>query len=135
MNTRSSRHAPGIAAILFYAGVAAARAQSLSVWLAPSLPSPSAVGTIVTWSAGASGNSGPVWYRFRARRAGTDFRTVRDYSPATSLDWTASEHEGLYEIQVTARDTGAGATAEASATYRMTPVAGDTSPVISPTAN
>src|SRR5579859_5918548 len=79
------RRAAGITAILLLAGVAAARAQPLNVSLAPSLPSPSPVGTIITWSAAASGNSGLLWYRFRARRAGGDFRTVRDYSPDSSL--------------------------------------------------
>src|SRR5579859_1153851 len=94
-----------LAALTVLAGVVTGRAQALDVSLTPSVASPSPVGTIVTWTAAASGSSGNLWYRFRARPAGMDFRMVRDFSATETLEWTASQHEGIYEIEATARDT------------------------------
>ena len=35
---------------------------------------------------------------------------VRDFGPGNTLDWTAIRHEGLYEVEVTARDNATGET-------------------------
>ncbi len=48
--------------------------------------------------------AGTLWYRFRAREAGQpEFRTVVDYGPNDTLDWTQADHEGLFEIEVSIR--------------------------------
>jgi len=60
---------------------------------------------------------------------------VRDYGPVNTMDWTASEHEGDYDIEISARDLDTGAVALASAPFRFTSrVTGGTA-VLSPTAN
>jgi hypothetical protein len=109
---------------------------AMSVSLQPSVPSPAAVGTIVTWNAQVSNaDSGTLWYRFRARRFGGDYRVVRDYGPLSTLDWTASEHEGACEIEVSVRNTDTGDIAVASSMYQMTSRVTGGSPAISQTAN
>lgn len=111
-------------------------AAAMSATLNPSIPPPAPVGTIVTWQASVSDASpGTLWYRFRTRAIGTNFRVVRDYGPVDSLDWTASDHEGDYEIEASVRNRDTGETAVSSVVYQMTSRAGDGAPVISPTAN
>src|SRR5581483_10806143 len=90
-----------------------AAANAMSVSLAPSVPSPAPLGTLVTFTATPSGASGdPVVYRFRTRslrrtRQGSleePFRTVIDYGPSASFNWASIEGEGNYEIEVSALD-------------------------------
>jgi arylsulfate sulfotransferase len=50
------------------------------------------------------------------------------------LDWTASQHEGVYEIEVTVRDTTTGATGSTILAHQMISLAGP-APVITPTQN
>jgi hypothetical protein len=92
------------------------------------------VGRTIRCAAAASGNSGNLRYRFRIRRAGTNFHVVRDFSPEAILDWTAIQQEGLYEIEATVRDTITGATGVTTAWYEVTSLAPD-APVITPTQN
>src|SRR6266567_7566126 len=113
-----------------------------SVFLASSIPGPAPVGSIVTWTANTSDDTSTnLWYRFRARYLGTvpdacattarapvhsrcaspDFSTVRDYGPENSLDWTASEHEGEYEIEVSTRDNGTGEVNLTTALFQIDP--------------
>ncbi len=49
-----------------------------------------------------------VRYRYRARRTGGEFETIRDFGPQTDLDWTTIDREGNYQLEVTAQnlDTG-----------------------------
>ncbi len=73
----------------------------MSVSLDPSPVSPVAVGDVVTWTATVTGaDPGGLWYRFRARWIGRNFQMIRDFAPNNALDWTASEHEGGYEVEV-----------------------------------
>jgi arylsulfate sulfotransferase len=108
---------------------------SAGVALNPSVPAPVPVGTVVTWTATVDGAGSDNWsYRFRSRVVGSDFHMVRDFSPSASLDWTASDREGLYDIEVTARDNSTGDTFVQSSLYQISPVTtGD--PSISPTSN
>src|SRR5258708_6611928 len=108
---------------------------SAGVALNPSAPAPVPVGTVVTWTATLDDAGTGNWsYRFRSRLVGSDFHMVRDFSPSASLDWTASEREGLYDIEVTARDNSTGDTFVQTSFYQVSPVTtGD--PLISPTAN
>lgn len=119
------------ACLLFF--LCAANAGAMSVSLIPSVPPPAAVGTVITWNPQVSGQAeGTLWYRFRARRTGEDFRMFRDYGPESRFDWTASEHEGTYEIEVAVRNLDTGDTAVSSSLYEITPLAGN-SPLISKT--
>jgi arylsulfate sulfotransferase len=111
-------------------------AFALSVLLKPSTPSPATVGTIVTWTASVpNSGSARLWYRFRAGSIGSELRMVRDYGPESSLDWTVSDHDGTYQIEVSARNLDNGESATATATYVMRSRVTADSPVISRTAN
>jgi arylsulfate sulfotransferase len=93
---------------------------AISVTLEPSVPSPANVGTIVTWTASVSDSDpGIAWYRFRVRRVGFEFRVIKDYGLENTLDWTATDHEGSFEIEVSIRNTATGAVATARAPYVM----------------
>ncbi len=132
LNARSLRALPVL--ILFTAAPGMDAAMSLT--LTPSIPPPAPVGQIVTWTAAAEETPGPVWYRFRARRSGGDFRTIRDYGPESALDWTVSEHEGTYEVEVSAQDQTTGEVSAAAADYQIASrLDGGAAAAIHPTAN
>lgn len=120
---------------LFLLPVAWLKGAALSVVLTPSIPAPVPLGTVVTWSAQPSDPTASIWYRFRAARDGAELHVIRDYSSLSSLEWTASQYEGVYNIEVSARNNSTGEVAVDSVSYQINPaVTGDT-PVISPTAN
>ena len=108
----------------------------MAATLTPSVAAPVPVGTVVTWTASATGGAdGPVWYRFRARRFGQAFQTIRDYSPLTTLDWTASDREGWYEVELSAENIKTGDIARTVAMYEISSrVAGD-QPAVNPTSH
>ena len=111
-------------------------AFAMSVALDPSTPSPAPVGTVITWTATASeARPGTLWYRFRAHAIGQNFRVIKDYGPGNTLDWTASDHEGLYEIEADVRNTGIGDTARARAYFEMQSLVQGGQPVITPTSH
>ena len=126
----------GLFGLFLIAAGASTQAAAMSVVVSPSVPSPAPVGAVVTWTATVpDANPGTLWYRFLAQRAGEDPSLLRDYGPENALDWTASEREGGYLIQVLVRNLDTGESATAWAAYQITSrVAGDT-PVVSPTAN
>ena len=94
----------------------------ISISLQPSVPSPAPLGTWTTWVAEtADSGDTTLWYRFRTRALDEEFRVVRDYSPVNSLVWTAIEHEGIYEVEVSVRSLTSGEVATTSAIYEMTP--------------
>ena len=115
------------------AGFAALVPAAVPVSLTPSVASPSPVGMVVTWSANSSA-PGTLWYRFRTRPAWDGFTMVRDYGPDNILLWTASEHEGWYEIEVSVQNRETGETGLATIMYQVTPRVSGSSPVISSTA-
>src|SRR5690242_7998530 len=109
----------------------------MSVTLTPSQPSPAPLATVITWSASVPDSAdGNVWYRFRVREGSGDYAMIRDFSPISSLDWTAADHEGLYEMEVSAKNRLTGESAATTSVYRMlSRVASGGGPVISPTAH
>ena len=109
---------------------------AMSVALDASLPSPAPVGAVVTWSASVPDASpGTLAYRFSARPAGGEMQVVRDFGPLNTLDWTASEREGLYEVEVSVQNRDTGELATASQVYEFTSRLSDATPVISATAH
>ena len=119
------------------AGATPAIGAAMSVSLDPSVPAPAPVGAPVTWTATVSdASSGTLWYRFRTRLAGTEIpRVVRDYGPSNTLVWTASEHEGAYEIEVSVQNKATAETAATAVIYQVTSCISGNTPVISETAN
>ena len=103
----------------------------VTVSVTSSLPSPAPLGTLVTWTASATAfNPGTLAFRFRIRHFGADFKTVVDFGPKTSLDWTTIDREGQYEIEVTAMNTATSETATASSVFHFTPLATGQAPVV-----
>jgi len=108
----------------------------MTVALATSVPSPTPVGARVTFTAAISDASGSnQWYRFRVRRLGGDYQMVRDYSPVFTLDWTASKHEGFYEVEVSARDLDTGDVSTSSSLFQFQSLVMGSQPLVSPTGN
>ena len=123
-------------ACLSAAGAAWCAAAEMAVTLEPSVSSPAPVGTVVTWWAGvADSGAAKLWYRYRARRIGSDFQLIRDYGPESALDWTASDREGRYEVEASVRNLDTGETGVTSAVYEMVSRASGNTPVISPTGH
>src|SRR5437879_717298 len=119
-----------------FAGTASLLDARVSVTISPSMPAPAPVGTMISWVANASADSsGTLWYRFRAREAGQDYRTIRDYGPLNTLDWTASDHEGVYQVEVSVRNRDSGETGTADALFQMTSRVTGSDPVISATSH
>ena len=109
---------------------------AMAVTLHASVDSPAPLATKVVWTAQvADSTGGTLWYRFRSRALGSPFETIRDFGPESTLEWTAGETEGLYEVQVTARDLDSGATSTASGVFQMTSRITDGTPVVNPTSN
>ena len=130
----------------------------MSVTINPSVTLPAPVGTPITWSATVTGaNPGTLWYRFGVRegnvgvgrahthpqrfagpfRFSTDpgFRTIVDYGPNSSLDWSSIDGEGTYAIEVSVRNTATGETAQSDIQFELTSRATGGTPVISPTGH
>jgi len=108
----------------------------MSVALTSSVPSPIPLGAMTTWTASApDAASGTLWYRFRVRKLGADYRVIRDYGPAASLDWTASEHDGSYEIEVSVKNQQTGDRAASSSLVQVLSRVLDGKSVVTPTSN
>ena len=67
----------------------------------------------------------------RAKTTGS----IRDFGTSNALDWTASAHEGAYEMEVSARDLDTGDAASDSLPFQFTPVVASGQAVVSPTIN
>jgi arylsulfate sulfotransferase len=124
------------AALIFALIGAKPLTAQISVGLEVSQPSPVPLGTVIGFTAMASGqNLGTPTFRFRERPAGGNFHTVVDYGPNSTLNWTTIQQEGSYEIEVSVRSGDLSETATTSAVITMTPLAVGGNPVITPTAN
>jgi arylsulfate sulfotransferase len=109
--------------------------SGMTVAVSASVSSPAPVATPVTFSAVVSGEpTNNNWYRFSVREGSGSYQIIRDYGPVSTLMWTASDHEGTYEIEVAATNLNTGEMASGSATFQFDPIATG-GPVISPTAN
>jgi hypothetical protein len=114
-------------------GLPAARGMTVSVSASTSSPAPLA--TPVTFTASVSGEpTNNNWYQFSVREGSGPYRIIRDYGPVSTLMWTASDHEGTYEMEVAVSNLDTGDTASGSTTLEFDPIA-TTAPVISPTSN
>src|ERR1051326_5304679 len=132
----TSRAVRGFLPFVFMFGLVLPLRAAITPVLTPSMPSPSVVGAVVTWTVQATDtNPGPFWYRFRASPVNGDFKMVRDFGPSNTLDWTTIESDGIYVIEAAVRNQVTGEIAYTSAPYEMrSRVIGQT-PIVSPTAN
>ncbi len=96
-----------------------------------SLRSPQPTGTLITWRAqGAAPNT---WFRFRAGVSGGALRTIRDFGPGTEVNWTATDWDGNYVVEITARNNDTGATATSTIPFQFTSPAASGAVSTSPT--
>lgn len=107
-----------------------------TVQLAPSVPSPQTVGTLITWTATATDpDPGTLMYAFSVGTAGK-LKLVRDFGYNSSFPSAPALQEGTYQVQVTVRNNNTGQTATTAQTFGITPIANNGSPaVVSTTAN
>lgn len=104
--------------------------------LTPSNPSPQPVGTTVTWTATASDTTtGTLQYRFAVKDPSGALTIVRDYHTNSTFQWTPSQREGLYFIQVTVRNVATREAGSLSASYAVLPRVSGNTPVVSRTAH
>ena len=75
-----------------------------AVTLTPQIFSPQPVGTPITFTAAASGGTGPYEYRFWINVAGT-YVIAQDYTPFNTFTWTPLI-QGNYDIMVDTRSIG-----------------------------
>jgi len=94
------------------------------------------VGTVMTWKVSVTGaDPGPLWCRFRVHAVGQDYRMVKDFGPEMTLDWTATDHDGLYQLEATVRNTTTGETVTNTAYYLMSSRIQDGKPAVAPTSH
>jgi hypothetical protein len=108
----------------------------MSVSLVPTMSPPAPVGTVVRWSVNVlNPDPGTLWYRFSTHESGQDSHVIKDYGPDTTFDWTASNHEGLYVVEVSVRNNATGDTANDVAEFQMQSRVDGGQPVITPTSH
>lgn len=128
----SSKPVRFVAALALWAGSAA----GMSVKLSPVASAPVPLATSVRFTPIVSDTASQnLWYRFRVRRAGGQFQIIRDYGPVSTLDWTASKHEGVYDIEVSVRDLDSGERSEAATAIQFEPLTKGSNPEVTRTEN
>ena len=107
-----------------------------SVTLTASLPSPQPVGTRIEFTATASDTSaGSLDYRYSVAPAGGSATVASDYYLYPGFEWTTGLTEGSFTITVMARNRTTGEKGTASANFTVTPIAGASTGVITPTVS
>ncbi len=71
--------------------------------------SPVAPGTVVTWTATATGGTAPLQYQFWLYSPGSGWSVLQSYSPSASVSWEPAS-AGSYTVQVWVRSAGSTAT-------------------------
>ena len=110
---------------------------ALSVTLTPNIGSPRPVGTAITWTATASGDTdvNPSYvYKFTAELAGYPQVTRAGYQKSNKMVWTPAQFDGQYTVDVVVKNLNTGTTASRTVNYTITSLAGANS-AVNPTAN
>ena len=125
-----------ISALLLIAAASFKLHAETAVVLSPSDASPVPVGYVVTWTAEIKEADPDMhWYRFRTRLAGDDFSMVRDFGPGNTLEWTAGDREGLYQIEASVRNKITGETSVTILPFEFISQVTEDVPVINSTIN
>ena len=105
-----------IAVALVPAGQADAAITNLQV--TTSLPSPQPIGTAIDFEATATGAAD---YQFNVQGPlDRSFHLLRDFTGYSNAVWSTIDHEGTYNIQVIARNTSTGDTAQIVVPFTLT---------------
>ena len=115
------------------------------VSLKASHPAPEPIGKTITFTATATDTSaGPVAFQFNITSPNAPSSMVKDFVPGTlsagtwtspSFVWVPTGVEGVYKIQVVAKDFTSGKSAMKTMSYQITAVATGSTPTIEKTAN
>jgi arylsulfate sulfotransferase len=113
--------------------------------LTPSQPSPEPIGKTIKFTATATDTgSGPVAFQFLVTPPKGAVAMVKDFVPGTlsggawtspSWVWVPTGTDGVYKIQVVAKDFGAGQSASKTISYTVKAVVTGSTPVAEKTAN
>src|SRR5580658_6247300 len=136
----------GSGLIVLLAALAApafATVRIVSMQAAP--PSPQTIGTPITFTVTAT-DSGPGPLTFRFNRAAPEAKPalVRDFNAGTPsggtwtaqpLVWAPTGPEGVYQVQVVAKDFSTGENDNKTIRFKVNPLATGSTPVAVPTAN
>jgi hypothetical protein len=124
------------AAFLLTAGLSHQATAAITVQLAASPASPQPVGTTTTFTATATDSDpGAISYRFSAGPSPGSLVMARDYSTLNTFLMTPAKYDGIFQIQVTARNNATQATAQATVGFQFTSRVSGGSPVVNATSN
>jgi sugar lactone lactonase YvrE len=108
------------------------------------LPAPQPLGTQVVWTVTATdSNPGPLMFQFNVTSPSGAFSMVYDFDLgissngvwATQFVWATIAGEGVYQVQVVAKDFNSGETQTQSLSYQLAPLSSGGEAVVSMTAN
>jgi hypothetical protein len=118
-------------AVIFFSSLGVASSVNLQV-----SNTQSTLGSPVHFSATTDFPDGStVRYRYRARRAGGEFETIRDFGPQTDLDWTTIDRDGIYQLEVAAQNLDTGETTFGVANVLLAALTQNGQETITPTSN
>ncbi|HEY3742710.1 MAG TPA: aryl-sulfate sulfotransferase [Bryobacteraceae bacterium] len=118
--------------ILLLAAIGGVNLSAMSVSLTPSIDSPAPLGTTVTWTAAVdSPLPGTLVYAFRVRPLNQAFKTIVDYGPSATLNWTTIQHEGYYEMEVSVRNNSTSEVVTTAAVFEFSSLVANGAPSVS----
>jgi arylsulfate sulfotransferase len=112
--------------------------------MTPSLAAPQPLGTPVVWTVSATDSSaGPLTFQFNVISPTGVVAMVYDYNLGTNsggvwtsqFDWATIAGEGVYQVQIVAKDFGSGETHAQTVSYQLLSLLNDGGPTVSATAN
>jgi arylsulfate sulfotransferase len=113
---------------------------AMSVRLAPTLPSPQPVGTVIGLRAIAKSdadtkNAPRLHFRFSVSVDGSPFHVVHDFSSEAYFAWRPALYEHEARVRITVQDIVLKTTAEADLPFRIESRIKGKQPIVTPTAN
>jgi hypothetical protein len=110
---------------------------NVTVQLSPSISGGAPLGSTIVWTAIAADStnaSATFTYQFSIGPSGGPLQVRRDYSSANDFPWSPADHEGSFQVQVSAVSS-TGSSGVAVMPYTITSRVSGSLPVVSPTPN
>lgn len=131
----------GLLAVLPAPAFAAVTIKSMM----PSHPSPEPIGKTIVWTVTATdSDSGPLTFQFNLTPPGGKLTMIKDFNVGTlsagtwtanPFFWVPTNTNGVFKIEVVAKDFVSGQTASRTQAFQITPAATGGNPVVEKTAN